>query len=434
MTKASVFIEFAYDLLDTSAKKKSSVLKDHPHVPFLLDIISRCENHHAVLTNAHEEKINRALMESFTHQLSAEHLPKVLRHFDFIYFDAHAFVLPSANQEQVAEYFNVLKNKLHQENKRVIFAINAFHLLEKNNAPAILFFYEMIKTLLTNDQWRFIFFTSQKNLFHPIDNSLLTYLPMMTPTTQESLSLLKSYRASLEDFHQVMISDETFASAHSLAAHYLSGIDTFTHAVKLLDSASARVSALERDHQTGHKPIVTNHALLHIISSWTQIPLTHLQNNKFQANKLIEALHRRVFGQDTAIHFIASLLQNACLKLQETRGPFCHFLFVGPSDVGKTETAHALAEYLFGREDALLRVDLTYPSPLRLKDIKVISRAHTNRNIDLLSAIAETPYAIILLEDIDQISEQTLDLFKNLKDMLLMRVAINMIFAMRQLS
>ncbi|EKD91565.1 MAG: ATPase AAA-2 protein [uncultured bacterium] len=418
MTNQSIFTRFTHHLLGNPDAKKNmaSPLKDHPQIPFIIDTLSRFEQHHLVLSSTQAEKINHALMESVAQHLSTDHIPKTLYNCDFVYFDIHQLALSLISKEQIEVDFHMLCDELRANNKRIILVINELDLFLQNNiSETLVHFDHAIKTILFDDSWRLIFFTQKKNpIYPPQFNRLFSTISVAAPTTTESLALLKSHRASLENFHHVIISDETFTSAHSLSTHYLAGESCFNNALNLLDSGAARASTFERNEQTGHKPIVTSHILTQIIANWTHIPLAHLQNNKFQANKFIDALSKHVFGQDDSINFIASILQNACVKLQEKNGPFCNFLFVGATDVGKTETAYAIAEHLFGHKAALLHINLNQTSPTTLADIKVSSRTSENRHSNLLHAISETPYAVVLLENIDQLPQSTFNLFNDI--------------------
>lgn len=226
--------------------------------------------------------------------------------------------------------------------------------------------------------------------------------------------LLKSYKQQVENFHNVLIPDESFASALSLATHYLPNQNSFNHALELLDSAAARATALESHDISGQfKPVVTNSTLTDVISSWTHIPLSHLHNNVFQSTRFIETLQRQLVGQDAAIKMIGLILQHACINLQEKTGPLCSFLLAGPAEVGKTEVVYAMTQHLFGHKEALLKVNL-FDTLTTISDVKIITGINESHNIRLLDAIEQTPYAVVLLNNIHQAPVSTLNLFKNI--------------------
>ena len=234
-------------------------------------------------------------------------------------------------------------------------------------------------------------------------DAFFSVLKLDEPENPTVLALLKLHRHALENFHRVTITDEIITSALSMAAHYLPGQSIFEKTLELLDSASARTSMLDRHAHAEQKSIVTPHFLTQAISNKTQIPVTHLQSSTFQVGKFVENLKKNIFGQDAAINNIASLLQNACLKLQDNSGPLCSFLLVGPQDAGKTEIAHAMAEHLFGDHHALIQANLNTTS--------IFPQQEENH---WLLKIQRTPYAIVLIEDIDLIPEKTLSSIQNI--------------------
>ncbi|MEO8402620.1 MAG: AAA family ATPase [Gammaproteobacteria bacterium] len=417
MTNTPIFTQFTHYLLGKDAKKTTpSSLKDHPQIPFIIDTLSRRERHHLILINPSSEKINRALLESLALQLSGSNITKTLRDCSVVYFDTTRFSLASINKEELENEFNLLCDDLKTNHKRMVFALSeSDFLFQEIRSPLLASFNQLLKSMLTNDSFRLIIFTRKQNLFaaNPV-NHLMTTLQLTEPSAHEFVSLLKSCQMSIEQFHQVIISDETFASAYSLATQYLAHESCFDKALELLDSAAARASMTERNDYAGHKGIVSTHLLAQIVSNWTQIPLTHLQHGKFLAHKFVDAVAKQIFGQEAALNLIAAHLQNAGIKLQQKSGPICHFLFLGSSEIGKTETAFAIADYLFNHNDALLTINLTETSYASLAEIKAFTRKDEKRCVNFLSHVKQTPYTIVLLENIDHTSRQTLDLFNEI--------------------
>lgn len=388
----SIFATYAEDLFAGT----TDTLKDHPQIPLIIDTLSRKENHHILLMGMSSEKTQFALLKSVALQLADGHAPKSLRNVNFIYFDAKRLTLANETVDKIYADFAEFCNQISATEQRTLIAINEF------SEPLA----TLIETQLDNDNFRFILLNQLED--HPsFANIFLT-----EPNDAQLTTLLKSYKKELEDFHHVLIPEETCAAALSLTSHYLSCHSYFDKALELLDSAAARASALEHpDHTSQLKPIVTSTTLTHVVSSWTDIPVSHLHNNTFQSGKFIEALQRRIFGQEAAIDMVGSVLQHACIKLQEKSGPLCNFLFVGPAEAGKTTTAFTLAEHLFGHKNALLRVNLNEPCQ-SLADIKILTEE--NHSMPLLTAIQKTPYAIVLIENIHQAPTAILALFKNI--------------------
>ncbi len=414
MMTTSIFTLFGYDILEKHSKNLVFPLKDHYQIPLILDTLSRREHHHIALLNTCSPKINLALVETLAQYVLNGHVPKTLRECHFIYFDMARFSTSMVSKEQVEQDFLTLANEARSNNKRIILALSQSNFLQHTDMQSALgTFTHWLKTILSDDLWRIMLFA------HPKDEQTIALDPfyiisLTEPGASESIALLKTYRSQLENFHHVIISDETISSAFTMAAHYLPGHSSFDKTLELLDSAAARASALERNEHVTHKAVVSSNLLAQIISGWTQIPLPHLQHNKFQAQKFVEVLRKQIFGQDTAINFMASLLQNACINLQENSGPLCSFLLVGPSDTGKTTTAYTIAEHLFGHRGALLHINFNKAHYHSLDEIKIYPTENDHRHATLLAAIRQTPYAVVLIEHVDQIPSDTLNLLKDI--------------------
>jgi ATP-dependent Clp protease ATP-binding subunit ClpA len=398
-----------HDIQLLNAKNiKLTALKDHPQIPVMIDILSRRDHHHILLSDCSSEKIFFSLMETLALQLAAPSTAKMLQESEIVYIDAVRFVL---DHHTANDLWMLRDNFRKNSNKRVIFALNQISPLIENHAYAEL--NKFIHTILFDEQWRLIILNkkSQATIFAEYFNCI----NFQEPSSAELLALLKFFRTDIENFHHVMIPDETVSSALSMANHYLNGHSRFDEALSLLDSSAARTNANDRHDTSGQfKPIVTANLLAHVVSSRTQIPMSHLHHNPFQSSQFIAAIQRRVFGEEAAITLMSSILQQSCVKLQKKSGPLCSFLFAGPTDVGKTETAYAIADHLFGHASALLHVNLSKSHYQSLTDVKIISQTHEHRSMNLLQAIHHTPYAVVLVENINQAPAGTLDLFKDI--------------------
>lgn len=415
MTTSSIFTQFGHELLEKDLQKMLVFpFKDHPQIPFIFDTLSRHERHHLGLITTCSEKIVYALCQTLAQHITTGHVPRTLQHCHFIYFDMARFNVCSLTKEHIAKDFLELTHYLHTHNKRAILVINQSHFLNNSSQVPIFSFWQSVNSILFDQAWRVILFAHPKDQHRFIElKDYFSVAHFIYPQKNEQLALLKNHRAHLENFHQVIISDETISNAYTMAAHYLPGQSCFDKTLELLDSAAARASTQPSTDAT-HKAIVSTHLLAQVVSSWTHIPLTHLQHNKIQAQKFVEVIRKQLFGQDTAIHYIASLLQNACINLQDSHGPLCSLLFVGATSVGKTTMAYAIAEHLFGHKNALLRVDLNHAQYRSLDEIKISTDKNELGHATLFSAIQQTPYAVVLIEDIDQMDTDTFNLFKDI--------------------
>ena len=347
--------EHSVRFLEEDAVIPSSPFKHYPDIAALIDILSRQEKHHVLLIGPSSKKIQHAIIHGVAQQLKSLPVPTALQDVEVIYVDAIVF-----QQEEQINY--------RKDNQRIIAFTTLSH-------------YPTLKWDFAND------FTC----FHWKERN------------EEELALtLKSFGTELENFHHVSMTKEIFSSAISMASHYLPGTSYLEKALELLDSASARASAVLR-HDGEQNPLVTSAHLAQIVANLTQIPLLYLQENHFQTTKFIEAMQRNIFGQEQAIQRVSMLLQSACIKLQKKSGPLCSLLLAGQEGVGKAKLAYAMAEHLFGDKEKLLLVN---PQQLSL----------------LFSGIQQAPYSIVLLKNIEQVSAKVRYLFQ---DILLQGYAID---------
>ena len=228
------------------------------------------------------------------------------------------------------------------------------------------------------------------------------------PSVAETLTILKTLRPRYEDYHQVEIKDEALQAAVELADRYISDRNLPDKAIDLLDEACAEIrlhSVKDYSGQMG-KPQVERCTIEKMISEWTNIPLERLtMAESRQLMHLEEQLHQRVMGQETAVGVVARAMRRARAGLKDVNRPVGSFLFLGPTGVGKTELAKALAENLFGDERALVRFDMS-----EYMEKHTVSRligappgyVGYDEGGQLTSVIRRRPYAVILLDEIEK--------------------------------
>ncbi|ACZ42256.1 ATPase AAA-2 domain protein [Thermobaculum terrenum ATCC BAA-798] len=242
------------------------------------------------------------------------------------------------------------------------------------------------------------------------------FQPVMVeePTVEETIEILKGVRPRYEAHHKLKITDEALKAAAYLAARYVSDRFLPDKAIDLVDEAASRVrmhraasppslkdalrhlkaiqdekeaainaqnyemAAAFRDReerlqerigmleqqwqeeQQAEEPYVTEEDISQVVSMWTGIPLTRIAGEESERLlKMEEELHKRIVGQDEAITTVARAVRRARTGMKDPRRPVGSFIFLGPTGVGKTELAKTLAEFMFGSEDALIKIDMS---------------------------------------------------------------------------
>ena len=234
------------------------------------------------------------------------------------------------------------------------------------------------------------------------------------PTEEESIEILKGLRGLYEKHHNVEITDEGVEAAVRLSARYVNDRFLPDKAIDLMDEAAAKcrlgvmrdpqdaITKKQEIHQTeldledalregdldraralkavkedleaeweklnkkNHradkrkKPVVGENEIADVVAGWTKIPVSKLtESEAVRLQKLEETLHKRVIGQEEAVSAVAKAVRRGRVGLKDPKRPIGSFLFLGPTGVGKTEVSKALAEAVFGNEEAMIRVDMS---------------------------------------------------------------------------
>lgn len=234
------------------------------------------------------------------------------------------------------------------------------------------------------------------------------------PTEEESVEILKGLRALYEKHHNVEITDEGVEAAVRLSARYVNDRFLPDKAIDLMDEAAAKsrlgvmrdpqeaidkkqeihqaeldlenalrdgdleraraLKAIKEDleldweklNKKNHradkrkKPVIGENEIAEVVAGWTKIPVSKLtENEAARLQKLEETLHKRVIGQEEAVSAVAKAVRRGRVGLKDPKRPIGSFLFLGPTGVGKTEVSKALAEAVFGNEEAMIRVDMS---------------------------------------------------------------------------
>ena len=232
------------------------------------------------------------------------------------------------------------------------------------------------------------------------------FQPVMVeePSVDATIGILRGLRAKYGEHHSVRITDEAVDAAANLSARYIADRFLPDKAIDLMDEAAANV-ALSNRGAIDRPPVTAEHVAA-VVTKWTGIPQQTLSES--QANALLEletTLSRRVIGQQPAIATVASAIRRARAGLHDPRKPLGSFLFAGPSGVGKTELAKALAAALFGTEDALVRIDLS-----EFTEAHTVSRllgappgyAGHDEPGQLTEPVRRRPYCVILFDELEK--------------------------------
>ena len=246
-----------------------------------------------------------------------------------------------------------------------------------------------------------------------------SHILQVPPATQEEcLKMLALMKPQFERDYGMTIDDGAIKTATTLAARYIGASPLPGSAVQVLHRACAIVKgSVNGDSQSEHAPVshlIDTEDVTFAISMMTGIPVTKLgENERAKYAQMLESLQQRVIGQDDAIMAISRAVRSARVGLKDPKRPIGSFLFLGPSGVGKTELAKALAEFLFGSEDNLVALDMTeYQKDDTINRLIGSPPGYVGYESggQLTEKIIKSPYAVVLFDEVEKAHPRILDI------------------------
>lgn len=241
------------------------------------------------------------------------------------------------------------------------------------------------------------------------------------PTPEAAIDILKGIRERYEAFHRVKISDGAVEAAVRLSTRYLTERRLPDKAIDLMDEAcSKKVIAKKADAQAGFCDTVKAEDIAAVLKLYTGVSAGEIEHGESERLlRLEEKLKQRVVGQDKAISSVAKAVRRSRAGLRDPKKPVGTFLFTGPSGVGKTELAKALAEALFGDEKALIRFDMSeYNDKSAVNKLIGSPPGYVGYEDGgkLTEAIRRHPYSVVLFDEIEKADAGIYNLFLQLMD------------------
>jgi ATP-dependent Clp protease ATP-binding subunit ClpC len=244
------------------------------------------------------------------------------------------------------------------------------------------------------------------------------------PSEEEALEMLKGIRKRFESHHGVSFTDDALAAAVTLGVRYLPDRNLPDKAIDLIDESAARVKTrsgvFHLDAQGRPSMSVDEHVVAEVVADWTGIPVQRMsEQESTRLLKMESELTGRVVGQDHAVTAVAQAIRVVRVGLVAPNRPGGVFLFMGPSGVGKTELGKALADFLFGDPNEMVRLDMSeYHDKSSINRLIGSPPGYVGHDEEgqLTKAVRTKPYSVVLLDEVEKAHPEIFDLFLQVFD------------------
>ena len=458
--------EFGRDLTELAKQDKlDPVVGRNTEIERVIQILSRRTKNNPVLIG--EPGVGKtAIAEGLAQRIISADIPEMLKDKRIVSLDLAGIVAGTKYRGEFEERMKRIMDEVRKANGEVILFIDELHtLVGAGAAEGAIDASNIMKPALARGELQCIGATTMDEYRKHIERDAALerrFQPVQVrePSVEEAIDILKGLRDRYEAHHQVKIRDDALFAAAHLADRYITDRCLPDKAIDLIDEAASRVRlqrtlppselreakhelqevtkelealpttsqydrAIElqaqerylsdkirdldktwRDGQEGAEQVVTEDEIAHIVFSWTGIPVSRLV--EAETAKLLnmeQSLHERIIGQDEAIEAVSRAIRRARSGLKDPKRPMGSFVFLGPTGVGKTELARALAAFLFNNEDNLIRIDMSeYMERFAVSRLVGAPPGYVGyeEGGQLTEAVRRQPYSVVLFDEIEK--------------------------------
>lgn len=351
-----------------------------------------------------------AIVEGLAQMIVAGKIPHDLQDKRIFQLDVASLVAGASHRGEFEERMRAVINEVLGSNNKIILFIDEIHSLMGTGEGEGVSAANIIKPHLARGHFQLIGATTtteyRKN-FEKDKAFERRFQPVLAdePSEENAFEMLKVLRPKYEKFHHVTIPDEALKECVKLAKKYIGERYLPDKGVDLLDEASSEVK-LQMDAGKRGENQVKKADIEKVVSAWTGIPITKLTEDESEKLlKLEDRIHQRLVDQEQAVIAVSEAVRRGRIGLASGQRPIASFIFLGPTGVGKTELAKTLAELLFGRDDAMARLDMSeYMEKHEVAKLIGAPPGYVGYEEGgvLTEAVRKKPYSIVLMDEIEK--------------------------------
>ena len=456
--------DFATDLNESAKQGKiDPVIGRDTEIQRVIQILSRRTKNNPVLIG--EPGVGKtAIAEGLAQRIVTGNVPEILRNKRIISLSIGSMLAGAKYRGEFEERLKKAIDEVQQHDDMIIFIDEIHTLVGAGATEGAMDAANILKPALARGEFQVIGATTLDEYKKYIEKDAALerrFQPVQVgaPNEEDALEILKGLRDRYEAFHKAKITDEALTAAVSLSSRYITDRFLPDKAIDVVDEAASKVrmkvfsaapdvKALEdrlntvkkekeaavtsqdfekaaklRDEEqsllkeigdkksiakekSDQKLIVTEEDIAAVVAQWTGIPVAKIaEEESATLLHLEEELHKRVVGQDEAVTAVAKAVRRARAGLKDPKRPIGSFLFLGPTGVGKTELARALASSLFGDESAIIRLDMSeYMEKHTVSRLVGAPPGYVGyeEGGQLTDAVRRKPYSVILLDEVEK--------------------------------
>jgi len=402
---ATTLGQYSRDL--TAAAKAGEldpVIGREPEVERVVSILARRSKNNPVLIG--EPGVGKtAIVEGLAQRIAAGDVPAALRDKRVLALSLGPLVAGTKYRGEFEGRVKRILEEVKRAARDIILFIDELHtLVGAGAAEGSLDLSSMIKPELARGELQCIGATTFDEYRKYIESDAALErrfqpISVAEPTVDQTIEILRGLRPKYAAHHKVVIGDDAIEAAATLAARYIADRYLPDKAIDVMDEAAATAS-MQANARVDAQRVSA------VISRWTGIPQGTLTDVQRAGLLALEAqLEQRVVGQSPAVATVSEAIRRARAGLKDPRKPVGGFLFVGPSGVGKTELARALAHALFGTDEALIRLDLSeYTEGHTVSRLLGAPPGYAGHDEpgQLTEAVRRRPYSVVLFDEIEK--------------------------------